>query len=62
VVLFPAATVWELGFIEIVKSGFGGPNGTICIPFTGARSYPLEDVLGIAERVNPEVEGIVRIT
>src|SRR5580700_11210764 len=37
VVLLPAFTVCVLGVTDIVKSGFGDPDGTIWIPFTGAR-------------------------
>jgi hypothetical protein len=45
-----------------VKSGLGDPKGTICMPFTGARSYPFEAVLGIADSWNPVTFGIVNTT
>jgi hypothetical protein len=45
-----------------VKSGFGGPRGTIWIPLMGALLYPLVAALGIADSVKPETDGIVRTT
>jgi hypothetical protein len=47
---------------EIVKFGFGGPRGTIWIPLMGALLYPLVAAVGIADRVKPETDGIVRTT
>jgi len=62
VVLDESPTVAEPGVVETVKVGFGGLSGTICIPFTGARLYPFEAVLGIADKVNPETFGTVKMT
>jgi len=42
-----------------VKSGLGKASGTICMPFTGARLYPFDAVLGIADSWNAASFGIV---
>jgi hypothetical protein len=59
VALPPALTVEVTAVPVNVKSGFGDANGTICIPFTGARSNPFDAVLGIADSWNPVTFGIV---
>jgi hypothetical protein len=58
----PEFTDAVAGVAESEKSGFGEPSGTICMPLTGARSYPVEAVLGIADSVKPETLGIVKST
>jgi hypothetical protein len=62
VVLEARPTVSEPGVAATEKVGFGGLSGMICMPFTAARLYPLDAVLGIADRVNPETLGIVKTT
>jgi hypothetical protein len=37
----------------MLKFAAGGPNGTIWIPFTGARALPFEAKPGVAVSVNP---------
>jgi hypothetical protein len=37
----------------MLKSGAGVPNGTICIPFTGARALPFEEKPGVAVSLKP---------
>ena len=58
----PALTVWVAGVTETVKSGVGGPAETICIPLIGALGKPLEAVLGMADNVKLETDGIVSTT
>jgi hypothetical protein len=59
-VAVPPALTEDVTAVPVsVKSGFGGASGTICMPFTGARSSPFEAVLGIAESWNPVTFGIV---
>src|SRR5215472_5400576 len=50
------------GVAVIEKSGFGEPSGTICMALTGARSNPVDAVLGMADSVKPETLGIVKST
>jgi hypothetical protein len=48
-----------LGLAVMLKSD---TIGTICRPFTGARSYPVEAVLGMAEIVKLGTFGMVKTT
>lgn len=62
-VLLPRPEVPEVGLAVSVKFGLLVPIGTICMPFSGARSVEELAVLGIAVIVKPvAVDPIVKTT
>src|SRR5579875_1126937 len=62
VVLLPAFTVCALGVPDKLKSGLGELNGTIWMPWTGARGYASVERPGVAVMVKPDTFGIVNTT
>jgi hypothetical protein len=61
-VALPPALTEDVTAVPVnVKSGLGEASGTICMPFSGARSNPFEAVLGIADSWNPVTFGIVKM-
>lgn len=56
-VLLPRPEVPDVGLALKLKFGLLAPSGTICMPFSGARSVELLAVLGIAVTVNPVALG-----